>query len=179
MRVTGYKAATPSEAKARRFLARFLLAAFLLVGLWVGLSCLMPTRYVAPMRVGDFSTRPRSAALMAAIAANNIVEVKRLLESGVSPDAVESYRGENSDEGASALQVVAALGYLPIAQLLLDHGADINAPNDWGDTALIDASRSGNVAIVKLLVSRGADVNADDDGMTALGYVELSKYKKR
>lgn len=45
---------------------------------------------------------------------------------------------------------------------LLDEGADVNAANEMGVTALWIAAGKGNPEIVQLLVDRGADVNARD-----------------
>lgn len=42
-------------------------------------------------------------------------------------------------------------GRIDIVQLLLDHGADINATNANGDNALAIARESGNTDIVNLL----------------------------
>jgi hypothetical protein len=44
-------------------------------------------RYVAPVRVGDITTRPVSEPLLAAIGMGDEATVKRLLDSGVSPDS--------------------------------------------------------------------------------------------
>jgi ankyrin repeat protein len=53
--------------------------------------------------------------------------------------------------------------------LLLDHGADINAQNDRGLTALYLASVTGHEPQVKLLLARGADRNiASKAGYTPL-----------
>jgi len=52
---------------------------------------------------------------------------------------------------------------------LLEKGADVNAKNKQGNTALIEASRNKHTEIVAMLLKKGADVNAtDDDGDTAL-----------
>jgi len=45
---------------------------------------------------------------------------------------------------------------------MLDAGADPNALDSAGYTALITASRSGNVAMIRLLTSRGANPNLRD-----------------
>ncbi|VVB98553.1 Putative ankyrin repeat protein [uncultured archaeon] len=56
-----------------------------------------------------------------------------------------------------------------IAELLLDHGAELNCRDFWGRTTLHLAICECNPAVEKLFVSRKADVNAkDNDGNTPL-----------
>jgi ankyrin repeat protein len=51
----------------------------------------------------------------------------------------------------------------------LASGADTNAADDNGDTALIEAARYGRTEVVKLLLDHGANVGAKDhNGFTAL-----------
>jgi len=65
------------------------------------------------------------------------------------------------------------------ARLLLERGADANAMDEAGRTALMTAAANGQTETVKLLIEAGVDVNAKDpDGGTALiylieGYVSL------
>ena len=60
-------------------------------------------------------------------------------------------------------------GYAPIVQAFLAKGADVNAADDTGGTALIWAVARGRAETVRLLLDSGAAVNARDaDGMTAL-----------
>jgi ankyrin repeat protein len=47
-------------------------------------------------------------------------------------------------------------GYSDIAQLLVDHGADVNVRDGKGDTALKIATRNGYTRIVDLLKKAGA-----------------------
>ncbi|MBW7990743.1 MAG: hypothetical protein FVQ84_12115 [Planctomycetes bacterium] len=49
-----------------------------------------------------------------------------------------------------------------IAQLLLDCGADINVPDDKGNTPLHLAISRRRTSVAKILIERGADVNACD-----------------
>ena len=51
-------------------------------------------------------------------------------------------------------------GQLNLARLLIDKGADVNANQKGGWTALMSAAASGNIATVKLLLDKGACVNA-------------------
>ena len=57
----------------------------------------------------------------------------------------------------------------------LESGANVNAKDSNGETALMHASRKGRVDIVRHLLKNGADVNIpNNDGWTALMYA--SKY---
>jgi len=46
---------------------------------------------------------------------------------------------------------------------LLEHGADVNARQEGGWTALHAASQNGDVEMVRLLIAAGADVQARAD----------------
>jgi uncharacterized protein len=55
--------------------------------------------------------------------------------------------------------------HTPIAQMLLEHGADANAKQELGFTPLYAAAQTGQVEMVRLLLAHGADVRlAKDDG---------------
>jgi uncharacterized protein len=57
---------------------------------------------------------------------------------------------------------------LEAVKLALELGADINAANQTGETALIGAARVGDNDIVQYLVDKGADINAENKyGQTA------------
>jgi ankyrin repeat protein len=59
-------------------------------------------------------------------------------------------------------------GRLEEVTRLLDRGADINAKDKDGDTAIIGAAFWGHLDVVTLLLEKGADINAKNkDGETA------------
>jgi ankyrin repeat protein len=65
---------------------------------------------------------------------------------------------------------------VPLARLLLDHGADPNRPGERGFTALHAAAQNGDDELARLLLERGADASvAADDGRSPadLGLAEL------
>ncbi len=71
-----------------------------------------------------------------------------------------------------------------MAELLIGHGADVNAMNDaWAEgSPLHMAAQSGNTEVARVLLRHGADVNARDrDGHTPLfwardyGYAETAE----
>jgi ankyrin repeat protein len=60
-------------------------------------------------------------------------------------------------------------GHNDAIEFLVDHGADVNYVNRWGNNSLMVAAGQGHESTVRLLLSKGADVNAEnDDGETAL-----------
>lgn len=72
---------------------------------------------------------------------------------------------------STALIIAAGFHSDLVVRLLLDKGADINARNCYGNTALHEACRSGVMEIVEMLLNAGADVNATNNkGSTPLHF---------
>ena len=100
------------------------------------------------------------------------------LEPNAGPEVIQLLleRGASvnwTSDGNTALQSIAELNRNDMVELLLNAGANVNAPAVplRGRTALQHATENGNLEMVKLLLARGADVNApaaDDGGVTAL-----------
>jgi ankyrin repeat protein len=87
-----------------------------------------------------------------------------LLGKGASINAI-SRNGEKVTPLHSAL---ANRNNAAVAQILIDHGADLTLRQSAGMTPLHYAAANGLEAIVKNLISRGVDLFArDNDGKTA------------
>jgi ankyrin repeat protein len=63
-------------------------------------------------------------------------------------------------EKLSALHLSAARGNMDLIQMLLDHGADANATDDWGRCALHFAAYAGHSVVVLTLLKRGCNPTA-------------------
>lgn len=93
-----------------------------------------------------------------AIRENNLTQLKALLDQK-SP--------VTDDRGETPLMYAAEVGSVEAMRLLLDHGADVNAQNAFGSTALMWSV--SEPAKVRLLLDHGADVNIiAKSGRTAL-----------
>jgi len=80
--------------------------------------------------------------------------IERLLKAGADPNST-------STEGETALMTVARTGVVEAAKVLLDHGAKVDAREEWhGQTALMWAVNEEHPAMIKELIAHGADVNA-------------------
>eukprot|EP00118_Oscarella_pearsei_P002589 m.10963 g.10963 ORF g.10963 m.10963 type:complete len:338 (+) comp22838_c0_seq1:59-1072(+) len=93
-----------------------------------------------------------------AVANWDIDAAKKILAAGNVPiDTPDKY-------GSSALMAVAQKGYRSVAELLLDHGADVNYSSGSGKTSLMIACYHGHLNIVQLLIERGAKYSVKDKG---------------
>jgi len=76
----------------------------------------------------------------------------------------------HDNDGKTPLQVATQHGRLNNMKLLLDQGADVNAKDKAGQTALyVAVQQNKNTDSIKLLLDKGADINTKDKvGRTAL-----------
>jgi ankyrin repeat protein len=104
---------------------------------------------------------PQAARLMDALRAGRRTEFERTLRA--SPSAAKS----KGTGGSTPLMFAALYGDTSVMRSLLDSGADPNARNDAGATALMWAIDDAEKT--RILLSRGADPNVrSDDGATPL-----------
>src|SRR5262245_25539649 len=98
--------------------------------------------------------------LYSAIRANDLRQIKTLLDEGISAKA-------EGPDGITPLMVAAETGSLDAMKMLIDRGADVNARNTYGSTALMWSVT--DLKKFRLLLDHGADVNvAARRGRTAL-----------
>jgi uncharacterized protein len=94
------------------------------------------------------------SALSEAASNGNAAIIGELLKAGADPNLVSS-------EGEPPLLTATRSGNADAVQILLQHGAAVNARDGWkGQTALMWAAALNHRAVVKVLIVSGADLNA-------------------
>lgn len=101
--------------------------------------------------IGSLLLAGCSYAVINAASAGHTAQVVELL-------SLDGYTANDSVHviGIRPLTLAAGYGHLDAVKVLLDHGADINAEDVTGWTALHAAAHNGHVAVVKYLLDRGA-----------------------
>ncbi|KAG9660854.1 ankyrin repeat protein, partial [Aureobasidium melanogenum] len=100
-------------------------------------------------------TRHRGEFVLHIAAAKDRTDiVKMLLDCGASVNS------HDKEIKRTALHVAAHHGYIKTVQVLLGHGADIDAKDRFGYTALHIARARGHLNLFDALLQQGADINA-------------------
>lgn len=95
--------------------------------------------------------------------------IEYLLQNGINPNESTNESHTVLNLHSSPLHLAAEQGHLDAVNLLLRYGADVEARDSDGATALEKASSEGHDDVVKLLWHYGADFEAKgSDGATAL-----------
>jgi uncharacterized protein len=94
--------------------------------------------------------------VMGVAAGRNVGIVRTLLGAGAKPNPEGGY-------GFTALKAAACVGYLPVIDMLLDAGADVDDCDDEG-SCLHFASMMGQPGAVKRLLEAGASTTDEDIG---------------
>jgi len=124
---------------------------------------------------GDATLSEGATPLMRAVKSNDLEATEILLDGGADPrlamangtTALTLLAGNRPGPGPDSSDRI-----LDCLRLLVQHGADPNAPGARGERPLHVAARLGSNAVVRALVAMGADLNAkDSSGKTALDLV--------
>ena len=115
---------------------------------------------------GHLGNMKGATPFLIAAKANDLAVMRALVESGADPL-------EPTDNGTTPLMVAAGVGHAPgitrsaedealrAVTLCVELGADVNAVNEQGDTALHGAAwREQADSVVRFLVERGAEIDA-------------------
>ena len=107
-------------------------------------------------------TLPAGEHFFERIRAHDTGRLRRLILSGVNPNSV------NAEHGYSALAYAAATGKYGVVEMLLNHGADVNARSKDGSTALHAAAMFSRHGELKLLKRFKVDESIKNEaGLTA------------
>ena len=111
------------------------------------------TRITEENKMAEFADE----VLHEAAIGGNTAEVVALLGRGADANA------RRDDSRQTPLMGAAEAGHEGVVRRLLEHGAQINAANKYGETALTLAADGGHTAVVSALLDWGADVNVVDE----------------
>jgi len=111
---------------------------------------------------------PDSDRLTGYSAKGDIAGVRLCKRLGVDVNEPSRWGWRHECTGETPLTAAAQNGRVDVVRYLLEHGAQINQPDGFGDTAVINACFSGDLSLVELLVGEGGDPTFKGDGGTAL-----------
>ena len=114
--------------------------------------------------------RARRQTHFARAAADGNVRSMRLLQ-------MAGARVNSQGSCCTPLLLAAGEGRLDAVRYLLDQGADVNARDERGRSALTEAAFNGNASVIKELIIRGAELNALSDAGTALDIAISTKHE--
>ncbi len=111
-------------------------------------------------------------ALHAAAQADDVALARKLIAAGAKP-AANRY-------GVTPLALACERGNAEMAGLLIDAGADTNAPMRDGRTPLMVAAQTGRVALVNALLAKGAQADAKEpeQNQTALMWAAAEGHRE-
>jgi hypothetical protein len=122
-----------------------------------------------------FAGAPRAAPDPATfgnrLESGDIAQLRAWLDEGLDPDFL-------ADRIGTGLMIAAWRGDIPMMDLLLARGADVNKANALGERALMHAAWRGHADAVKWLVARGARINSDPMRWSALHYAAFAGHGK-
>ena len=127
---------------------------------WLIASITIFLSAVAPAAVAAL---PDAARFGATIEIGNVDAAARWLDEGLDPDFL-------ADRIGTGLMIGAWEGNIPMMELFLQRGANINAVNRQGEQTLQLAAWQGQLDAMKWLLDHGAAINRRNDAWSALHY---------
>lgn len=105
------------------------------------------------------------------VESGDIDQVRAWLAAGLDPDY-------SADRVGTGLMIAAWNGDLPMMELLVARGADVNKLNALGEQALMHAAWRGNADAIKWLLAKGARINHEPMRWSALHYAAFAGHEK-
>ena len=115
------------------------------------------------LHAGAPRAQPDAASYGNRLESGDLAQLRSWLDDGLDPNYL-------ADRIGTGLMIAAWHGNIPMMELLVARGADVNRPNDLGEHALMHASWRGQAAAVKWLLEHGARVNGEPLQWSALHY---------
>lgn len=119
---------------------------------------------LAPVRAAGL---PDTTTFSIAIERGDLSLAREWLDAGLPPD----FEGRQIGTG---VMIGAWEGNIPMMELFVARGADINKPNSIGEQALQHAAWKGHLAAVRWLVEHGARLNREGKEWSALHYAAFA-----
>jgi ankyrin repeat protein len=98
---------------------------------------------------------------------SDIISFRRELDAGISPDL-------SNRLGWTLLMLAALAGETGIGELLIARGADVNATNKFGETALSLAAHKGHVRFIRLLLNNDASTDCRPHGTSLKNWLKAA-----
>src|SRR3989338_5343911 len=117
------------------------------------------------------ATLPDAARFSVAIESGDLARAREWLDAGLDPD----FEGKLIGTG---VMIGAWEGNVPMMELFVARGADINKTNAFGEQALLHAAWKGKLAAVRWLVERGARLNRQGKEWAALHYAAFAGHEE-
>jgi len=116
------------------------------------------------------AARAVTGSLHEAVAKGEYTAALKMVEQGADIEA------KDPGAGASVLHYAVMRGRMPVIDVLLSRGADVNSRTRMGTTPLHTAALYARVEVAELLIDAGADVNAvSTSGVTPLAMAEAAR----
>ena len=133
----------------RHFISRALLCALML------------------LPAGELLAQPDPATYGSSLESGDITQLRKWLDAGLHPDYL-------ADRIGTGLMIGAWRGDIPMMELLVARGADVNKANRLGERALMHAAWQGHSNAVKWLLAKGARINSEPMTWSALHYAAFA-----